>query len=66
MPIIDLFDPEKHVSDQVKAQRLETCAGCQRRGQRFGKDICTLCTCFLDLKTRLKTEECPLKKWAKE
>jgi len=64
--IIDLLDPSKHVSDQVKAKRLDICSTCQRRGKKFGKDICTLCTCFLDLKTRLKTEECPLRKWGKE
>lgn len=65
MPIIDLLDPSKYVTEPEQKARLDICANCHRKGRRFGKDICTLCGCFLDLKTKLKTEECPLSKWKK-
>lgn len=66
MAIIDLLNQSLYVSEEIQKKRLEICAQCHRQGSRFRQKICTLCGCFLDLKTKLKTEECPLLKWKKE
>lgn len=46
---------EQALSDK----RMAFCAPCQKRNKRR----CTLCNCFLNLKTRVDTEKCPLGKW---
>jgi len=66
MPITNipkLLNPNEHVTEAQQKARLDICATCPRKGRRFGKDVCKVCKCFLDMKTRLKSERCPLAKW---
>ena len=66
MPILDLFDSNLHVSEEIQKTRLELCEKCPYLRKRVGAQVCFLCGCFLRLKTKLKTEECPILKWKKE
>jgi hypothetical protein len=66
MGVIDLLyrnlsgkDPQ-HVHPLVKAKRMEICKSCPKLV--FGTN-CSVCACFVDLKTNYKGENCPLKKW---
>lgn len=53
--------------DEVVANRMlqwkreATCWECDRYDKNF--DQCQECSCFIRLKTVLKTESCPLDKW---
>lgn len=47
------------VTQQQYRQRLETCQGCEYR--KGGK--CLECSCWVQLKARLWTEDCPAGKW---
>lgn len=49
------------VSDEVLAERLETCRPCRFLSKRSRQ--CRKCTCFVDIKANLSTERCPVKKW---
>lgn len=40
-------------------ERLEICEGCIKNKM----SICTMCGCPLDMKARVKEEECDLDKW---
>lgn len=40
-------------------KRLDTCFSCEH----YNKGRCNICGCVLKAKTRLFTEECPIKKW---
>lgn len=66
MPLLDLFDPRLYVSEKIQKSRLELCMACPYLRNRVGQEVCYLCGCFLHLKTKLKTEECPILKWKKE
>src|SRR5262249_42295802 len=49
----------KMVSEEVRQERLQICAGCEHHtGMR-----CRLCSCFTSAKTRLPHQECPIHKW---
>lgn len=54
---------EIKVSDEVFNQRMGTCHGCPK----FIKETnqCGECGCFLAVKARGASFECPLKKWGK-
>ena len=63
---------KEQVSEQVAAERMRVCEGCDRRDKKANK--CLECGCFLDLKTsaatnwnakKLRNEitHCPLGKW---
>ena len=63
---------KENVSDELRNSRYEICLGCNFRDKK--KDKCTVCGCFLDLKTgakinwnakKLRNEKthCPLGKW---
>lgn len=47
--------------------RLNICRDCdyfiRKEDSIFFSERCSICGCFLKLKTKLKFEECPLKKW---
>lgn len=57
--ILDLFDKSKYVTAAEQLRRLNICAICPAK--RVG--VCTKCGCVINLKTKLKTEKCPLNKW---
>lgn len=40
--------------------RLEICNNCDKLNPI---NICKVCGCFMPLKTKFKSAECPLKKW---
>ena len=69
MAIIDLLDPNKYVSKEELIERLTLCNSCPERLKASeGKPLtifsrCPECGCFLRLKARLETEECPLGDW---
>ena len=69
MAIYDLLDPNKYVSKEKLIERLTLCNSCHERLKdsndkpltKFSR--CPECGCFLRLKARLETEECPLGDW---
>ena len=69
MAIIDLLNPNKYVSKEELIERLTLCNSCpERLKESNGKALtkfsrCPECGCFLRLKARLETEECPLGDW---
>jgi hypothetical protein len=69
MAIIDLLVPNKYVSKEELIERLTLCNSCPERLKASeGKPLtkfsrCPECGCFLRLKARLETEECPLGDW---
>lgn len=50
--------------DEVR-KRLDVCLsnGCGQLGKQLGKPVCNACGCFLQIKTRLPAEHCPLRLW---
>jgi len=69
MAIIDLLDSNKYVSKEELIERLTLCNSCPERLEKSGDkpltkfSRCPECGCFLRLKARLETEECPLGDW---
>lgn len=51
------------VDPKTKSERMEICMACENYYAETKR--CTVCTCYLDKKTVLACEECPLKKWLK-
>lgn len=51
------------VPEEVYAQRLRICRACPYYAPET--EQCTHCTCFVPLKARLVTEQCPLAIWPK-
>lgn len=66
MPIKNIpkiLNKVEHVTDAQQAHRLEICRQCPYIRKRVGVERCSLCGCFLQVKTRLKDEYCPIEKW---
>jgi hypothetical protein len=58
----DLLDPNVgRVTDEVKAERLSSCEGCEFF-LKLSRN-CLKCGCFMDLKTGLPHASCPVGKW---
>jgi hypothetical protein len=56
----DLLKKENWTEAEVYAKRLEICEACDN----FTKTRqCSLCHCFMDMKTRLENAYCPIRKW---
>jgi positive regulator of sigma E activity len=51
----------KTVSGEVHAERQSTCSTCPSHNATANR--CNECGCFLQLKTWLPAEQCPLGKW---
>lgn len=49
--------------DQLALERLASCGECRHQVQTFGIKRCKLCGCFLELKTRVLSESCPIARW---
>lgn len=49
---------------ELMEQRMEQCKNCSEI-LYLTKNVteCNICGCFLDAKTRVEEEKCPLKKW---
>lgn len=63
---------KEEVDEQEAKRRMAVCFGCEKRDEK--ENVCDVCGCFLDLKTRAKTNwnakrlrneitHCPLGKW---
>jgi len=46
-------------SSDVVEKRLAACHACPH----LSRNRCTVCGCYLNIKTGLKAADCPLKKW---
>ena len=58
----DLLNPNQPRSgEELAAQRLEICKGCEFF--RKGNQTCKKCGCFMKLKTTLEKAKCPIDKW---
>ena len=53
---------DQSVPEEVQKERISTCNKCDKLTKTRQ---CSECLCFVDLKTKIKQEECPLKKWTK-
>lgn len=53
---------DQTVTEDIKYERKEICNGCPKL---LKTRQCGECLCFVDLKTTLKQEKCPLNKWDK-
>jgi hypothetical protein len=62
MPIYDLLDKKKYVSENERQRRIGLCIKCPKR-TKWG--TCKLCNCICAVKVKIKTEKCPDKppKW---
>lgn len=49
------------VSDEEQKRRIEICNGCPNLFKPTRS--CKLCKCFVDLKTKLQSQKCPIQKW---
>jgi hypothetical protein len=69
MPILDLLNPNDYVDKETYVKRLSLCNTCPERleaskGNKLTKfSRCPQCGCFIRLKAKLNTEECPLGDW---
>ena len=61
MSIFDLLDKSKYVSSSIKRRRVAICSNCPKLFRPTGQ--CKLCACFVNQKTKLNTESCPIDKW---
>lgn len=49
---------------ELLQDRMKICNTCDKKIQITKNTyMCTICGCFLHMKTRVKDEECPLGKW---
>ena len=61
MAILHLLDPRQYVTDAQRDARLEICNACEHL-TRYSRQ-CKKCGCVVALKTKLKSEKCPIDKW---
>lgn len=61
--IFDLLIPTKYVSETIQKERMDICKACPML--RPVSKTCKKCGCYVNLKTKIKTEQCPLSKWGK-
>lgn len=54
-----IFNKNKYISKL----RFQQCNKCKYLVNIEHKKICGLCGCFLDLKTTVLSEKCPIEKW---
>jgi hypothetical protein len=59
-----ILTDEGKVSAEVQAARYATCQGCEHLHEATNR--CRLCGCFMGVKTWMKRESCPIKKWTSE
>ena len=51
------------VPKEIYEDRINICKGCVYYSSLLGN--CTICTCFMKVKARIATQECPKKYWQK-
>lgn len=50
-------------NNEVSNKRLDICRDCSNRENTIIGDICGICGCPLDAKTRVDDEKCDMNKW---
>ncbi|WP_332476728.1 DUF6171 family protein [Leptospira ainlahdjerensis] len=50
-------------NDDFSEKRMGTCLTCPLLLNGFFGERCSVCHCFVRLKTKLKRESCPIGKW---
>lgn len=50
------------VPAEVRDHRMSVCNSCEHLSEKLHR--CALCGCFMELKTWLPTQKCPIDKWA--
>lgn len=58
----DVMEGKSIISEEeLKAERLKICEPCEH----FEKGLrrCSICHCFMDIKTKFVAAECPINKW---
>lgn len=59
--MIDNVKEKIMVPEEIRVQRWEICASCDKLYKPTNS--CKLCGCFMKLKVTLPFAECPIKKW---
>lgn len=54
------FEKKQDVKIEKFKERMKICKSCEKLNSL---NFCTMCNCFMPIKTRLKRSHCPLKKW---
>lgn len=57
----DMLKPNNKVTQEMFDQRMEICKSCDKFKQLTQR--CSLCGCFMNMKTRLEGAYCPIGKW---
>jgi hypothetical protein len=69
MAIYDLLNPNQYVDRNLYEERLNLCNSCPERLESSKNNTltkfsrCPECGCFIKLKAKLLSEECPLGDW---
>ena len=50
----------KLATKEERAERVEICKNCEKLSSL---QMCSICHCFMPLKTYMKSQKCPLNKW---
>lgn len=59
---IDVIAGKSVISeDELRDERLKVCEACEHFEQ--GLRRCSICHCFMDVKTKFVAAECPINKW---
>lgn len=53
----------KNVSEEEFERRMGVCNSCIHLVKEKDKDICGICGCYMNVKAKWKTAECPKNKW---
>lgn len=57
----DMLKPGNKVEEDVYTARLDICKACDKFKELTQR--CSLCGCFMTMKTRLEGATCPIGKW---
>ena len=63
LKIIKMRGLAPHSIFTLQSNRLDICSGCEKQLIYLGIKQCKHCGCFLELKTLVTKEKCPLNKW---
>ncbi|WP_345702424.1 DUF6171 family protein [Leptospira barantonii] len=55
---------ENEKETKFSKERLETCLSCSLVIKGFLSERCSVCGCFVRLKTKFNGERCPIGKWS--
>lgn len=61
--LIGILNYTFNKNNSISELRFQQCNKCKYLVNEKNKKICGLCGCFLDLKTTVQSEKCPIGKW---